>query len=128
MTAPATLADVDELVAELRQLGNLAGDGDLSVDVDASKVNVPGVWVLPTWVRPTKLRGVTFGLTLHLIGPDTERHRGYGVLLDLYNRVMPYVETLGGIDGDARFVAVQMPDNARLPALALNIEIDTESE
>lgn len=126
MSTGAAWADVDQLVDELRELGDLRGPSEpLSVDVDASKVRAPGVWVMVRGFRPTRLQGMTYKLTLHLLAPDTEHRRALDLLAQLYTHVADYVDQLGGHENDARVVVVQMPDGTRLPSLALDVELDT---
>lgn len=122
----ASWDDVDELLAELRALGRLQGQGPLSVDVDASKVNAPGVWVRVNGFSRLRLSGMTYLLTLHLVAPETEHRRAFDLLAQLYDKIDPLLQQLGGADnGTARTVTVAMPDGTRLPGLAIDVELDT---
>jgi hypothetical protein len=121
----ASWDDVDELLTELRALGRVQGQGPLSVDVDASKVNAPGVWVRINGFSRLRLSGMTYLLTLYLVAPETEHRRAFDLLAKLYDKVDPLLQQLGGADGTARTVTVALPDGTRLPGLAIDVELDT---
>lgn len=117
---PFTFDDLDELVEELR-----AVDGVESVDLAASRVNPPGVWVSVRGVRTETLASVAFPIRLHLIGPSTEIRESMRTLERLHNAVVPTVNSLGGPTGDVELVALTLPDGATLPALVIPLDVST---
>jgi len=122
-TLAAAFADLDTVLAELRG----AADPPLSVDYDPARVLVPGVWVLVDQLSRDRLAGTyTARLRLHLLAADTEHMAARAQLAELHDVVAPVVDSYGGAVEPTRPVVVVMPSAARLPALAVVVDIETE--
>jgi len=116
-------AELDQLIDELRNVT----DPPLSVDLSSSKVRPPGVWVKVRAIRAEQLAGVTYRCTFYCMVADIEPRDAMRELETLHNLMAPLIDSLGGPTGDTEAVTVLTPDNARLPALATPVDIDTDS-
>lgn len=121
----AAWADLDTVLVELR---GTDPEAPVAVDVDPSKLIVPGVWVRVDHVRRARLSGhLSFALTLHLIAADTDEAIVRDQLAELWNHVTPILDSYGGPTGPGDLVAVAMPSGAApLPAISIPVDIETE--
>lgn len=121
-TLTGAWGDLDDVIAELRQLG----DG-LVVDVDPAKVRAPGVWVRVDGLQRVSLGGhYALQLRLHLVARDVEFRNARDQLTDLADLVAPLIDSYGGPTTVWQLVGLQLPQGPRLPALAVSVDIETE--
>lgn len=104
--------DVDQVLALIRGV-----EGIRSVDLEAAKVNAPGVWLNVLGYRLDRLAAGAYTLDtqLVLIVPDQEPARARKALLELLNLVLTVVKPSGRVEHRT----VVVPDTpAPLPGLA----------
>lgn len=115
--------DLDELVELLKAAGVR------SVDTEPARVNLPGVLVDVQGFELEQLAGLTIQTRLLLIAKAVEFRTSTKQLQDLFNQVVPVLQTLGGPTGTTTVVAVTLPGSqSPLPALSVPFDLLTTQE
>lgn len=118
MTAVFDPADLDLVVTALR-----GAEPDLvECSLDASELNLPGVWVALDEVRADRLRGTTLAVRLFLIVPDGSPRSTLDALAALYEPVRARADALGLTpNGPATTTRVTIPGVEGRPMPALSV-------